>query len=139
MASIFRPIHAVLCDDVRQEDNGKGILIGVYSGNILVPCPANAKMAFWIEGEISECGEPTVQFQTELLDSDGKSYVTGVTGNVSVDARDEKHGIVILNSVIPIQKNGFLTLSAKDDGQLTEIFRKKVIVSSNDSLQPLKQ
>jgi hypothetical protein len=29
--------HVVVCDDIRREDNGKEILIGVYSGGIIVP------------------------------------------------------------------------------------------------------
>lgn len=40
----------VVCDDIRKEVTGKDILIGVYSGDILVPdLPMVINAAFWIE------------------------------------------------------------------------------------------
>jgi hypothetical protein len=40
----------IICDDVRQEYNGKEILIGVYSGHIIVPStPFSIKLSIWFE------------------------------------------------------------------------------------------
>lgn len=42
--------NALLCEDVRKEDNGKQILIGVFPGDLLIPdFPAQVQLAFYIE------------------------------------------------------------------------------------------
>jgi len=41
-------IAAIVCDDVRKEINGKDILVGVYSGGILLNrTPAELGLSFW--------------------------------------------------------------------------------------------
>jgi Family of unknown function (DUF6941) len=45
----------VVCDEIRTENTGKDILIGVFSGEILVPSfPTIIGVAFWCEVENSE-------------------------------------------------------------------------------------
>jgi hypothetical protein len=45
----IRPLHVVFCDDIRREITGKEILIGVYSGNLLVNgFPAPVVLATWV-------------------------------------------------------------------------------------------
>ena len=39
MEGKFKPSTSVLCDDVRREDNGKYILLGVYTGGINFDAP----------------------------------------------------------------------------------------------------
>ncbi len=48
---ISSDIHSVvICDDVRREQNGKDLLIGVYSGDILVPAfPFVLPLSMWME------------------------------------------------------------------------------------------
>jgi len=51
--------NALLCDDVRRELNNKCTLVGVYSGDIIIPeLPATAGLAFYIEGKVSRTHEP---------------------------------------------------------------------------------
>lgn len=42
----------IYCDDIRKEDNGKLLFIGVYS-SIIHPYqfPANLRLAFWVTGQ----------------------------------------------------------------------------------------
>jgi hypothetical protein len=48
----------IVCDSVRREVSGKEILIGVYSGDIVVPSfPVVIDLAFWFELDIKEVGE----------------------------------------------------------------------------------
>jgi hypothetical protein len=48
----------VLCDDVRQENNGKHILIGVYLHTVLVSdFPTNLALSVWVEINPKEVGE----------------------------------------------------------------------------------
>lgn len=50
--------HVIVCDDIRREDNGKEILIGVYSGGIVVPSfPAPLALSFWMQFSASEAAE----------------------------------------------------------------------------------
>lgn len=56
---------ALVCDDIRREDNGKQILIGVYNDKILVPqFPAPLALSFWIQGMPSGAG--TAQLSLRL-------------------------------------------------------------------------
>ncbi len=46
----FKIAAVVACDDIRQEINNKAILIGVYSGTLVVPgFPADILIAWWIQ------------------------------------------------------------------------------------------
>lgn len=46
----FRLINAVFCEDIRREDNGKDMLLGVYSGDIVVArCPTRVGMSLWLQ------------------------------------------------------------------------------------------
>ena len=48
----------VLCDDARQENNGKHILIGVYIHSVLVSgFPTNLTLTVWAEIKPKEVGE----------------------------------------------------------------------------------
>ena len=41
--------QTLLCDDVRREDNGKQILIGIYGNDVLLPgFPANITLCLWM-------------------------------------------------------------------------------------------
>lgn len=44
-------LGGVICDDIRKEDNGKAILIGVYSGDILISSfPFQRPICLWLHG-----------------------------------------------------------------------------------------
>jgi hypothetical protein len=54
----------VVCDQVRREDNGKEMLIGVYSAGILVAqLPAPLMLSFWIQFKSTDVGETAVLFR----------------------------------------------------------------------------
>src|SRR5512139_3475912 len=47
----------VLCDDIRQEANGKYLLVGVYGSNIVVRrFPVNIRLAVWLLVHPKELG-----------------------------------------------------------------------------------
>jgi hypothetical protein len=50
----FEVDAALICDDIRREDNGKAILIGVYAGDIVLSrLPATIPIALWLQGRAS--------------------------------------------------------------------------------------
>ena len=58
-------VSAVVCDDIRHEDNGKDILIGVYSGIITVhalPSPS-IPLRCWLSIEAQGSGNAKLDFQ----------------------------------------------------------------------------
>jgi uncharacterized protein DUF6941 len=60
--SQFQVLHALLCDDVRREFNGKMILIGVYSGDVVVASlPATLVFTLWISALVPRT--TTIEFR----------------------------------------------------------------------------
>lgn len=58
MHNMFEIRSSVLCDEVREEKNGKQILIGVYLSSILVPdFPAKIPLTLWIQVYSEETGK----------------------------------------------------------------------------------
>lgn len=46
----FRLMNAVFCEDIRREDNGKDMLLGVYGGDIVVArCPIRLGVSLWLQ------------------------------------------------------------------------------------------
>jgi hypothetical protein len=64
-----KPIIAILCDEVRQEDNGKPFLIGIYPGGMTIPTPieegtaAIRPVCLWVPLQVTETGVTTLEFQ----------------------------------------------------------------------------
>jgi hypothetical protein len=71
----LHPIAAVLCDDIRREDNGKSILIGTYSEGVgASQFPIELSLAMYLIFTVSGVGNAAVQFEfrsakNELLGS----------------------------------------------------------------------
>lgn len=56
--------QVVVCDDIRREDNGKEILIGVYGSSIIVSkFPASLALSFWLQFEPNETGSTSLEFR----------------------------------------------------------------------------
>src|SRR5690348_11328478 len=52
MAALLNIKFAALCDDVRREDNGKLLFIGIYGRNIVIrrtPANLTLRMAVWVD------------------------------------------------------------------------------------------
>ena len=83
----------VLCDEIRREDNGKLIFIGVYGSNILVPAfPAALILALAVGAEVAEPVELSTTFQvtlgeTTLVSGRGRMKAS-VAGNHVFPIRD---------------------------------------------------
>ena len=66
----IKPIHAIFCDDIRREVTGKEILIGVYSGDLLVSrFPAPVVMAIWVPFERVGNAEGKIPIEFRMLDA----------------------------------------------------------------------
>lgn len=61
----------IVCDDIRKEVTGKDILIGVYSGDIIVQdIPATISAAFWFELLPLELGVQRLELRLRLANKE---------------------------------------------------------------------
>jgi hypothetical protein len=84
----IRPIHAVFCDDIRREINGKEILIGVYSGDLLVThLPAPVVLAIWVPFERVGNVEGKIPIEFRMLDAADNNRTLGY-GSIEIGLSD---------------------------------------------------
>src|SRR5215472_4088319 len=84
----IKPLHVVFCDDIRREVTGKEILIGVYSGNLMVPrFPAAIVLATWVPFERvgNDVGKIPVEFR--MLNATENNQTVGY-GSIEVTTSD---------------------------------------------------
>ena len=66
----IKPLHIIFCDDIRREDNGKDILIGVYSGNFVISqLPNPVTISVWVVFERPEFIGIKIPMEFRLLDA----------------------------------------------------------------------
>lgn len=72
---------AVICEDVRMEANGKYMLLGVYTGNIIVAAlPARLQLRCYIHGMAHAMGEAPL----DLFWKAGDDVIAEFRGSLSV-------------------------------------------------------
>lgn len=116
----------IVCDDVRREDNGKEILIGVYSGDITLPrLPANIRIFFWAMLYVEEGGEQT--FNIRVL---GPGEVQLIQGNFHALLPDTppEGSLPIGPLLLQIQTAGQLSLQIKREGGEWETIKTKSVI-----------
>jgi hypothetical protein len=103
MANLLRvkPIFALFCDDIRNETNGKQILIGVYTGDILISqFPAVISISVWVAFERinEESGELPIEFR--VINTQGTSLGYG---SAKLYLTSDLHDGVITLQGLPLQ------------------------------------
>lgn len=123
--------NAILCDSVRTEDNGKHILIGVYSGDIVfAKFPARVSFTYWVQ-LIPPVQSGEVAFDMKIKAPGFKAPMTSEI-TLLIENEEELAVLVIVIPAINILKQGDLTLSMREKGdRWTKVLSKKV--SMNES------
>ena len=86
----IKPLCAIFCDDIRREDNGKELLIGVYSGSLQLPVfPAPVMLSVWVPFERSGIGKVPIEFRLLGPDDD---RVIGY-GTIVLDFTESDHTV----------------------------------------------
>ena len=132
-AQFFRIRYAILCDDIRKEDNGKGLLIGVYSGDLVLAKAGAIPLFFWVEGA-DFLEDRNVRFQVRLVDQAGE---TKFYSHALVEVRGEKNPVMILSGVYLIPHPGSLVLEYEQEEKWIEILRKQIEILNPASTEPL--
>jgi hypothetical protein len=103
--------QALACDDIRQEANGKHILIGVYSGNMgLQFFPTMVALGFWALAKPSRPGDYHVQLRVQA--PGGKE---ATRGEMIIHVHDiEDSAIVIPPMPIGLDEPGLIQLQYRE-------------------------
>lgn len=103
--------YAVICDDIRREDNGKQILIGVYSEDIIVSSfPAQLNLAMWLQCKAENSGE--VNFDFRAL-RDGNDEIFKGSAKIQVPTADKLLSIAVTPLIVQIISPGTLTFQVR--------------------------
>lgn len=121
----FRLMNAVFCEDIRREDNGKDMLLGVYSGDIVVArCPTRVGMSLWLQ----YVSAPSVKGETGIdlrLRFDGHDEPVSQIGLPFMEEGETT--LALRGMPVAIDGSGVLLLEHRLPGQdWTEIACKRV-------------
>ena len=126
-------LTAILCDDVRRERNGKELLIGVYSGQVLLPeMPQVFFPVFWVPFETLDATAHKVQFR--LIGIDGHVAYEWQPLVVTLVPDNHNDSITVGGMSILVDTPGTLRLEVKTDDLHWKVL-KSVFVKVNPSLQ----
>lgn len=106
------PKHVIFCDDVRREDNGKELLVGVYSGNITVPfLPLNLSLSFWMAYSTNGTGQ--IPFQFRLVGPHEVQFSHGSGTLILGEQLAPMASLAIGGLLVPMQVPGEIRLDFK--------------------------
>ena len=102
----MRIINAIICDQVRKEDTGKHLLLGVYPIDILVSdFPVAITLVLWMQLYLDTNGEFDVEFRIQ------KDKKTISRTNAIISVKDHLHPATIALPPALIEVDGECTLS----------------------------
>jgi len=146
---LIKSTTALLADQIRREDNGKGLIVGVYTGDVLVSSlPASMSFAVWLELEISGAD------LTPELDLEIRLKVTGENKPDDFETRQQVQitfqpssetekriakkakTVLVINGVpAQIRQGGQLDVSIRtNNGRWKSVLRKSVILAEAQNL-----
>lgn len=108
-------VHAIICDDIRREDNGKFILIGVYPELIILnTIPAQITLSMWLQFKMQIFAKITLEFEV-------RGNALNETTPFSLDIGDEK--MYGKTEAVPLIVK--LPFAIKGEGGFSIYYRKK--------------
>ena len=124
--------YGILCEDIRREDNGKHILIGMYGRNIeLTTIPGHLALALLLAIDATGPGTSKIEV-VGLLNND---QVSKAAGEIRFDAE----GLILLPlPTVPvlIENQGALVFRAKlEDGEWVDLWKGPVALRGSPSSQ----
>jgi len=114
--------NAITCEDIRTEDNGKFILIGVFQENIVVPTiPFTLGLAWWLQFYCNR--EGTISFEFEARRNSHAVATATFDGNVLDHTKPVTTAIPRVP--IKIESEGIISLHIREKGtrwkKITEV------------------
>ena len=121
---------AILCDDIRREDNGKMLFIGVYVGEILVAeFPVALRLTWVLFGKHQKTASHDMEFRVsyDTHTEKPKSLQARTATDPALDDQAEV-SLILPNAVLTFQEPTALTVSVKEGDQWRDILTKKVVL-----------
>lgn len=107
-------ITAVVCDEIRREDSGKELLIGVYSSEIIIPTvPIILVLSFWIPIEVIRPGKSQGHFR--IVGTDGNVVHDLPPLDLEFNAAGTRAALSISGIGVPMLQRGVFRLDARLD------------------------
>ncbi len=117
--------NLIFCDDARKEVSGKEILIGIYSGDIVLPkLPDTMGLVLWTTMVVREPGDHKVEFRIDLP---GGGNSIEIEGFIQAAAKDGIAAMPTPKLPITLIDEGELVVSWRiDDQEWVELRRKPI-------------
>lgn len=125
----------ILCEEIRREDNGKLLFIGVYQDNILAyQFPSNLKLSFWISAETYQAENPIeIDISLKSVKTNSKKSIARTSLDVTVPDEKFKKNAAGINYwiegfVLSVQEPSLLIISGRiNGGRFREIDSRAII------------
>lgn len=120
----MRTENAAICDDIRTENTGKLILVGVYQENILVTkFPTQFRLAAWAEIRVDRNGDIPIEFR--IL----RNRKPLVHGGGILNVRDFTQRVAFTTPPMPIELDSECALSfqLRETGQKWHTLKKLAV------------
>lgn len=129
----IEPFNVIFCDDIRRESNGKEILIGVYSSDILIPSvPTVLGISLWIQIRVR--GRGTARSRLRVTDpSGGTAGETVLEHTIDDNKAAQIQGELTSSITLPqlplnIAQAGTIDVLWASDDEFVPIGRKQVTI-----------
>lgn len=128
--------YAILSDDIRHENNGKLILVGIYASDILLPTfPSALAFQLLMHGSVtSDCTVAIkVRYRAEFDDSETPKYEVKAGGDLQVSrSSKDSNEIFVPIPKVPIEFRGpgrLLVHYQLDGGRWRPLLTKSIKLS----------
>jgi hypothetical protein len=123
---------ALVCDFVRTEDNGKSIIIGAYTGDIVVTeAPTKFSLTFWVEFLPPKTnGEIEIDLK---LETPGAKKPKTLAGTINIGPQDESTILAPVFDVDIIEPGDMVFSIRPKGGRWTQVLSKKIIIAPSEN------
>jgi hypothetical protein len=123
----FRAV--ILCEDIRDEVGNKKSLMGVMTGDILVPAfPATLQIALFMEYRPSVPNELNASFEFRLLQNDLEIVKAGMSATIPAG---QAANLVLPRALMTVEKEVTFRIRASvNNGPEEEIVSKRISVQA---------
>jgi Family of unknown function (DUF6941) len=122
-----KPFNVVFCDDIRREISGKDILIGAYSGDIIIPSvPAIIPIAMWIQIRTTTLG--TARIRIKIIDPAGnKAGQTGFEFQPGESVGDSTAAVTLPPLMVSVTAPGAIKVYWATEGEEMTLIGEKTV------------
>jgi hypothetical protein len=120
-------LYTVLCDEVRREDNGKLMLLGLFEQIAVGAFPAHHPGCCVVNKWCN--GQGTYKQQTRFIDEDDRVLVSGETVSFELVAMDAHFTAVQMFAGLPVFRPGKLFVEILLNGELKQRYALHVLTA----------